>query len=128
MRGYSRFWRKKLWQAANKGSFRSLSHAAASLRRTAQRSIHKRPGPALAGTPPHTRNERLRKAILYSVDRRAGSAVIGPTRSMIGPAGAAHEHGGPFRGRDYPARPFMGPALRATQSRLPRMWANSLRG
>lgn len=38
--------------------------------------------------------------------------------------------GGPEskRPRKYPPRPFMGPALEISKARLPRLWANSVRG
>ena len=35
---------------------------------------------------------------------------------------------GPRKPRRYPARPFMGPALKRSKARLSRIWANSVRG
>jgi hypothetical protein len=41
--------------AARKGSFKSLAHAAAAIRQTAQRSIKDGKTPSPPGQPPHTR-------------------------------------------------------------------------
>lgn len=121
---------KKLKRAAEQGTYRSLGHAAASLRLIAQRSIRKSDKPAPEGQPPHTQTRRLPRSILYAVDKRAGSAVIGPSRDRIGLAGGEHEHGRVFGGRKpkHPARPFMGPALRKAAPRMPRFWRASVVG
>lgn len=44
------------------------------------------------GTPPHTHEGHLKRAIRYSV--ATGSVVIGPTFTELGKIGATHEYGG----------------------------------
>lgn len=116
----------RVQEAVDRGAYRGLGHAAASLRLIARRSIRTSKQPASAGSPPHTRRGLIRRAILFSVDKPAQEAVIGPAASIAGPSGDPHEHGGRFRGRTYDPRPFMGPALEAAAPRLPDNWANSV--
>lgn len=103
----------------------SFSRAAFAIRSTAMRSIRKRVGgePSPKGQPPRTRFGRLKKSILYSVDKTRQEAVIGPARSKIGPnAARLHEHGGFYKGQTFDARPFMEPALKEVAPRLPSIW------
>lgn len=109
-----------------KSCFKSLEHAGAVIRLRAQRSIRKRKGPSKPGRPPHTRFKFLPKTIVYAVDHWRGSVVIGPAATLAGKLGAAHEHGGVFRRRRYPPRPFMSKAFEASKSRLPKLWAGSV--
>ena len=118
---------KTVQRKANDGSIRALGHAAAAIRLTARRSIRRSPTYSDPGTPPHTRRGLLREGILYAVEKDAARAVIGPTFEMVGTSGSAHEFGGRYRGDNYPARPFMGPALEAIRPRLPSFWAASVR-
>lgn len=144
MTARSTFTTKKVTDAATRANFSNLSHAAAAIRLTARHSIRKAPKargrdekgrfrsegrtqPSMSGTPPHTRAGQLKRAILYSVEKQAGRALIGPTYEMMGVSASAHEFGGRFRGQRYPARPFMGPALRENLPRLPKIWAASVR-
>jgi len=117
---------RRVRRAANRGTFKSLNQAAATIRLIAKRSIRRRKSPGPAGQPPRTQTKRLPNSILYFVDRDKQSAIIGPSHRLIGPAGAAHERGGLFRGRRYPARPFMGPALEKAKPRIPRFWSGSV--
>lgn len=111
----------------SRGLYKSLQHAAASLRTIAQRLLRPKKGASSAGSPPHSRTKRLKHAILYSVDRDGQSAVIGPALSKIGRVGGVHEHGGFYKGTKYDARPFMGPALEKAKPKLPKHWAGSVR-
>jgi len=122
----SRFDREKVRRKAKQGNIRTLGHAAAVIRLTAKRSIRKRKGPSPKGTPPHTRTKRLPSSILYSVDKTRDMALIGPSRRIVGIAGAEHEHGGKWRRERFPRRPFMFPALEKTAPRLPKHWAGSI--
>jgi phage gpG-like protein len=115
---------ERVAKAADKAAFGSLRHAAAAVRLTARRSIRRSGNPSEPGRPPHTRQGRLREAVLYDV--QDDRALIGPRASVVGEAGHAHEFGGPFRDEDYPQRPFMGPALEANLPRFPREFAGSL--
>jgi hypothetical protein len=144
IRAWSRFNGAKVRKATNRATFENLTHAAAAIRLTARRSIKKAPKargrdaqgrfrgggktqPSPPGKPPHTRKGQIKRAILYSVERKAGRAFIGPTYEAMGMSASAHEFGGRFRGQRYRARPFMGPALKENVPRLPRMWAGSVR-
>lgn len=112
-------------QAAEKGAFRSFSRAAFAIRQTAIDSIEQASGPSAPGEPPHThRRMFLRRAIRYAANREG--AVIGPRHSVVGAAGEAHEFGGEYRGNEYPARPFMFPALQANLDRFAGSWAGSI--
>jgi len=71
---------KKLLKKARRANIRSLGHAAGYLRKTAQRSIRKSPQVSAPGQPPHTRKGRLRRSILYDVEKNRQGAVIGPVR------------------------------------------------
>jgi phage gpG-like protein len=117
----------KVKRKAQQGNFKSLGHAAASIRLVARRSIKRRQTASMPGTPPNTRKGQLKRAIVYAIDKQRGIATIGPDISVVGPAGKAHEFGGRFRKEQYPKRPFMGPALDKVKDRLPPMWANSVR-
>lgn len=123
----------KVKKTVAKANYQNLGHAARSIRTIARRSIRDAPEgkPSPAGKPPRTRadksgKKRLRNAILYDLVSDV-EAVIGPARHLIGLAGAAHEDGGTFRGEDYPARPFMRPALEKAKSQIPKHWSNSVR-
>lgn len=115
----------RIEKAAKPANFRNLGHAAASIRKAAAASIVTSPEPSEPGTPPHTRNRNFfRRAIRFDVQEN--EAVIGFMESMVGPAAAAHEFGGEFRGQDYPARPTMGPALEEALPRLAENWRGTI--
>lgn len=105
---------------AEKGVFRSLGHAAAAIRSTARRLISRSRDPATPGEPVHTRLGQAKRpdAILYDVNREAGSAVVGFTEHAMGGVMEPHEHGGRYRGTRYPARPTMQPALEVNLARF----------
>lgn len=112
--------------AVNKGNYNSLNHAAASLRRAAIEGIEKLPGPSAVGTPIHTRKGLARVAIAYDVSVVQGDAVIGTQFSRFRTVGEAHEKGIRFRGRNYPPRPFMLPALLQSLPRLTEHWSGAV--
>jgi hypothetical protein len=126
MKTKTKFNHKKLLTKARQGNITSLGHAAAAIRLTARRSILKRKNPSLPGQPPHTQTRRIKDAILYDVDKTRQSAIIGPSRDIIGMAGRAHEMGGRYYGRRYPPRPYMQPALEKLKDRLAMFWAGSI--
>lgn len=103
---------RKIQQAVDRGTYRSMSHAAASLAKAEKLSIEKSTEASEPGSPPHTRGRgghNIKGAIRYAADKE--SAVIGPVASVIGTAGEAHEFGGEYRGQIYPKREFARPAL-----------------
>jgi hypothetical protein len=118
---------RKITRKAKDANFRSLGHAAASIRLTAKRSIRRSKTESSPGTPPHTRKGQLKKSIVYAVEKQKETAVIGPDIAIVGQSAMAHEFGGRYRGDRYDRRPFMGPALRKMKDRLPRKWAGSIR-
>ncbi|MBI1374493.1 MAG: hypothetical protein GC159_17385 [Phycisphaera sp.] len=130
MRATTRSSFKKLLRKARRASIESLSRAGGAIRLVAMRSIRKRPRkakPSEPGTPPVTRTNRLRRAILYAVEKTKQRVVIGPSHDAVADVGRAHEFGGKFRQEQYDARPFMGPALEQTKDRLPKQWEGSVK-
>jgi len=119
---------KKIETKMEDATYKSLGHAVRSIRIIARRSIRKRKKPSSAGSPPHTQTNQLKQAIVYFVDRRKFYAIVGPSKDLISLAGAAHEHGGLFRGRKYPKRGYMKPAMEKAIPRLPKQWAASFKG
>ena len=114
-------------------NYRSLGHAAASLRKSMQASIAVVDGPAKAGSPPHAHkgrkgNRNLKTSILFAVDKPQQTAVIGPAFSFFGTAGSAHEFGGAYKQDRFAPRPFAGPALAKNLDRLPAGFAGSIGG
>ena len=119
--------------AVQKADYKNLGHAAASIRKEAIASIISNTPRFLSsapGNPPHSRRGLYRRAILYAVDPLQESAVIGPAASVAGISGVAHEFGGWYgsgkQRHEYPARPFMGPALDKNLDRFAQEWAGSV--
>ncbi len=127
MKAAGRLEARKLKRRASEGSIRSLGHAGAALRLTARRSIRRSGRPSAPGRPPHTRRGQLKRSLRYAVEKNRERVLIGPTYTVVGRSARAHEFGGRYRRETYPKRPFMGPALMKIRSRLPRMWADSIR-
>lgn len=90
-----------------------------------------------AGQPPRSHLGLLKRFIFFAYDPATNGVVIGPAR-LNGVAGgpaalAALEEGGTSRtpqGKTIriDARPFMGPALKKEEPKLPALWANSVKG
>jgi hypothetical protein len=103
--------------AAHEAAVKSLRSLSTMIEYFARASMHAAKGPSPPGTPPHVHLGRLRRSIASDVDEAELSAIVGPSYSTMKsgglPAwiGIAHELGGTFEGKHYPARPFMGPAL-----------------
>lgn len=117
----------RVQRAAERGAFRSFARAAYAIMLTARASIDTAPqGEASEpGDPPHThRRMYLRRALRYSANKHG--AVIGAAHSIVGTAGQPHEHGGRYKGGDYPDRPFMAPALAANLPRFAGSWTGSI--
>jgi len=113
--------------AKDKGAYKSISHAAASIRKTAGQSIRQRKDKRKAsrpGTPPFTHGGFIRRALRFQVTKY--DALIGFQRSVIGTVAATHEHGLTEDGRTYPPRPTMEPALQQNIERFHREWRHSI--
>ena len=114
-----------------------LSKFGAFVRTTARHSIRKRKSVSAPGSPPSSHVGTLKRLIFFGYDLSARSVVIGPApfRSTV-EAPPLLEYGGTASRKDrkgrsvlarYAARPFMGPAFEKEKSKLPAMWANSVR-
>lgn len=117
---------EKLLAASRKGSFRSLDHAAASIRRSVISSIKKAPGPSPVGTPVHTREGLFKSSLFYHVSQSQLDAVIGLLYSRVAASGEPHEKGTFYKGYRYRPRPFMRPGLDKAAPRLAAHWSGSL--
>lgn len=127
VRGRTRSDMKRVVRRVRQANIKTLGHAGAAIRLTARRSIRKRKKPSAEGKPPHTREGRLRKSIVYRVESQQERVLVGPDHSVVGRSASAHEHGGRYRRQRYPRRPFMRPALLKNKDRLPRLWAGSVK-
>lgn len=106
---------RRAMERARQGSLNSVGYLISTI---AKGKIVRSRDKSQPGQPPTTRRGLLRRAIRYKVADDRMSVVIGPVYSMVGTAGAAHEHGGKYKGERYPKRPFMGPALEEAAPQL----------
>lgn len=117
-------------------TFNSLFHAAMAIRKSAIASIRVSPNPSSPGLPPHTRKPRgkrrgtgrLKSSIRFEVNKKEGYALIGPISSVLGDIARAHEFGGRYKKGNYPARPFMRPALERNLHRFAGSYAGNFGG
>ena len=147
---------RSLLKATNKAAYKTLRHAAFSIRTSAIESMRWGHNPSLPGHPPTARTGRLRGSILVSQDEK-GEIVVGPSYHRVRRGGRPPwlaemlEHGGTYnvrlrqwgrqkrrRGRPskgdevlrrpitYPARPFMQPALQRNLARFHREWKGAI--
>jgi hypothetical protein len=112
-------------------TYRALERLGFLIRKQAQSEIEDVKGPSKAGKPPHTHKRHTTKSgkeghkgllpasILYGLEKESLSVLVGPSVNVIGSAMRAMEHGGEYKGHDYPPRPFMGPALGEEIGELP---------
>ena len=115
---------KPVEKAADRGIYKSIKHAALSIRKTIRESIKKSPDASEPGEPVSTRGKRgnVRNAIFAAIE--TDNAIIGPRYSFVGDAMEAHEFGGRRKENIYEARPTSGPGLLANTDRF----AESFRG
>jgi hypothetical protein len=121
---------EQLRKGKDVGTFKSLEHAAAKIRKIAIDQIEKYPRgiASTPGHPIHTHRHDVPRCILYALDNsKKKYAIIGTDFNTIGLVGEPHEHGGMFRGRMYPERPFMAPALEKVRPELSKFFANSIK-
>jgi len=117
----------KLMAATKKARRAYLSRAGGLVRRIAKNMIGRRTRkPSKPGEPPASPTGQLRNSILFAVEEQRGDVIIGPAKSLIAEIGNTHEFGKRIRGRDYPERPFMGPALEAAEPQLSKIWEDSI--
>jgi len=134
------FDRERVLRAVNRAKRAVLSKAGAFIRTTARHSIRKRKGTSKPGQPPFSHEGSLRRLILFGYDQAAESVVVGPVGFKGSKAPNVLEFGGTTEAPRYwrkrlrkkririRQRRFMGPALEKERPKLPRLWANSVRG
>ena len=110
-----------------KASFAVLRRMGAYVRRAAQHKVRTSEKPSLPGTPPHSKTGALKRGILFGVEKRRQSVLIGPGFRFVGESMSAHEFGGKYRRERYPKRPLMGPTLKESAPRLSRLWADAVK-
>lgn len=110
---------------ANDASFKNVGHALASIRKDAQASIEISPLPSRRGTPPHSRDGRLARAIVFDVNKETQEGIVGPRHSVVGLAGHAHEFADTLGDEKFDERAFMAPALDRNIPRFGESFAGS---
>ena len=110
-----------------KASLAVLRRMGAYVRRAAQHKVRSSEKPSPPGTPPHSKTGALKRGILFGVDRRTNSVVVGPSVRFVGTSMQAHEFGGGYKRERYPKRPLMGPSLRESAPHLAKMWENAVK-
>ena len=110
---------KKKGQARKKPTNRS----GAAFRRWLQ-EVRSRPA-SPPGTPPFTHDGTFRNAIAFGFDGRE-SVLIGFLKDKVDDLAELHEFGGRRRGKTYPARPTIGPALEKVTPKLPEFWRDAV--
>ena len=146
------FDRQKVLTAVDKATARVFSRFGAYVRQRAKTSIRKRKATSAPGQPPSSHAGFLKRFIYFGYDRPKKSVVIGPVLINKGGQGSpdgttvlpALEYGGQSvvstrykrsRNKKYnkqrtihiQARPFMQPAFENEKSKLPALWANSIK-
>ena len=104
-----------------------LRRMGAYVRTVARRKVRTSERPSPAGPPPHSRTGALRRGILFGVEKRRQSVVVGPSERFVGTSMTAHEFGGAYKRERYPKRPLMGPSLKESVPRLARMWQDAVK-
>lgn len=104
-----------------------LKRMGAYVRTAARRKVKTGEKPSVPGSPPHTRQGALRRAVLFGVERGGTSVVIGPSEKLVGTSASAHEFGGAYRKERYPKRPLMGPALKESAPHLAGLWQDAVK-
>ena len=134
------FDRDKIINAVDAAKRKVLSKAGAFIRTSARTSIRPRKGTSRPGNPPYSHVGSLRRLILFGYDAGSDSVVVGPVGFKRSTAPNALEFGGKatifrrMKGKlvreqvPIAARPYMTPALKREQHRLPTLWRNSVRG
>ena len=117
----------KLMAATKKARRSYLFRAGGLVRRIARNMIGRRTRKrSKPGEAPASPTGQLKNSILFAVEEQRGDVIIGPSRAEIAEIGNTHEFGKKIRSRDYPERPFMGPALHAAEPQLSKIWEESI--
>ena len=112
---------------ASAGSLAALRRSGAYIRTSARHKVHLSPTASAPGTPPHSRRGSLKRALLFGVDKKRSTVLIGPSVKFLGSSLTAHEFGGVYRRERYQRRPLMGPTLQQTAPKISKFWENSVK-
>lgn len=118
---------KDLIAKAAKASIEVLKRMGAYVRSVARRKVRISPNPSRPNSPPHSRSGLLKKAILFGLEKRNNSVLIGPSDKLIGSSLSAHEFGGAYKKERYPKRPLMGPSLKESLPHLSKFWRDAVK-
>ena len=110
-----------------KASVEVLKRMGAYVRTVARRKVRTSDRPSTPGTPPHSRTGALKRGILFGVEKRQQSVIIGPSEKFVGTSMTAHEFGGAYKRERYPKRPLMGPSLKESAPHLAKMWRDAVK-
>ncbi len=113
---------RRILVAVERDNLVALRRAGAYIRKAARNRVSQSERSSMPGTPPNTRRGLLKNSLLFGVEKRAETVLIGPAESMIGVSMHPHEFGGRYKKQRYPKRPLMGPTLEKSVSKLPKMW------
>ena len=110
-----------------RASVEILRRMGAYVRTVARRKVRPSGRPSPAGTPPHSRTGALKRGILFGVEKRRQSVIVGPSEKFVGTSMGAHEFGGGYKLERYPKRPLMGPSLKESAPHLAKMWRDAVK-
>ena len=116
----------KVIASVDKATRKVFTRFGALVRKVARNSIRKRKSHAPPGSPPSSHTGLLKKFIWFGYDPDKRSVVIGPARlsgKNKGEAPSLLEYG-----KEFPARPYMGPAYEKSKGQLMGLWKNSIKG
>ena len=131
---------ERVAKAIRRAGYFALRKLGFKVRAEAKSEIEEEKGPSPAGSPPHTHKHVTTKSgkegkqgllpasILYAIEKDPARVIIGPSVNVVGTVGAAFEHEdtAEYKGREYPPRPFMGPALAEEEGQLPGLLATEM--
>ena len=97
------------------------------VRTVARRKVKPGKDASQPGTPPHSGTGALKRGILFGLEARRQSVLIGPSVQFVGESMSAHEFGGAYRKERYPKRPLMGPSLKESSPHLAQFWRDAVK-
>ncbi len=110
-----------------KASLAALRRAGAYIRKVARSKIRPSKDASPPGSPPNSGTGALKRGVLFGVERRRESVVIGPSERFVGRSASAHEFGGAYMRQRYPKRPLMGPSLKESIPHLAKLWRDAVK-
>lgn len=120
------FEEKTLLAKVAKASVDILKRMGAYVRTVARRKVKSSDKPSPPGSPPHSKTGALKKGILFGLEKKNSSVLIGPSDRFVGASASAHEFGGKYKKERYPKRPLMGPSLKESIPQLTKLWQDAV--